>query len=192
MSYRFDVRSKQQFKKDIKLCHKIEVEIAARLCIKVHAITGQWPELVPTGSDMTGAFIPKEGKVTSDPDFKINDQLVEITHSGTVCNKYFHQKVSKIDRAIREGHVLIFVNGFKVDKQPKYVWLEADTIEHFTQKAISKYGVVPHPGAGKTGPINKDAYRYDIYWFKDLWQPLPALIKNLPEQYKNILKAAKV
>jgi hypothetical protein len=192
MSYRFDVRSKKQFAKDIKQSHVHEAEIAIRLCIAIHARTKKWPSLVPTGIDSTGEFIEKDSKVTSHPDFSIDGKLVEITRADVVCNRNFHQKLGKVSKAISNQYDLVFVNGYLVDKQPNYIWLTPDILQEFTTKATTKYGTVLHPGGKGAGPIHKTAYRYDVFWFKDLWRPLPVLIDNIPEEYKKIIEATKV
>lgn len=190
--YRFDVRSKGKFKKDIKASHQKEAIIAVRLCITKHSKTGEWPKLEPAGVDMTGAFIDNIKDVTADPDFKIDDKLVEITRSDVMCERTFHQKCHKIIRCLKDNTELVFVNGYEAQKQPKYIWLTGKDLEPFVTKSLSKYGEVKHPGGGKVGLINKPAYRFDVYWFEDLWKPLPALCKGIPEEYKEILEASKV
>lgn len=191
--YRFDVRSEKQFKKDIKHSHKLEAEIAVRLCIAMHAKNKEWPKLIPTGVDNTGEFIENTSDITLMPDFQIGEFSVEIIRSDVVCNRIFHQKINKVKKALEQGYHTVFVNGYKQEKQPNFLWLDPDSLRNFTNKAIAKYGEVPHPGAGKVGFIGKKAYRYDIYWFKDLWRPLPVLIKkDLPKNYTEILKAIKV
>lgn len=189
-NYRFDVRSKKQFAKDIKSSHIKEADIAVRLCLTIHSKTGEWPTLVPNGTDSTGEFIEKNAQVSSEPDFKIGDRIVEITRSDVFCNRTFHQKENKIIKCLKDKHDIVFVNGY-LDKQPYYLWLDSDQVEQFTIKATAKYGSVLHPGAGKTGAIAKAAFRYDVFWFQDLWKPLPALISNIPKEYKDILACSK-
>lgn len=192
MSYRFDKRTQEDFKKDIKKGHAIEAEIAVRICIALHAESGDWPELTPNGVDSTGKFIEEDSNISNDPDFDIDGTLVEITRSDTICKKHFHQKTNKINRFLKDQTTLVFVNGYSAEKNPKYIWLCPSEIEQFTIKAKTKYGEVFHPGAGKTGLIGKSAYRYDLFWFEDLWKPLPALIKNIPENYLQIINKSKV
>ena len=191
--YRFDARSKKQFRSDIKKGHIKEAEIAVRLCIKIHSETGNWPDLEPSGVDATGAFIEDIKEVNADPDFKIDGNLVEITRSDVVCNRVFHQKCHKIIKCLQGKSDLVFVNGYN-EKQPKYLWLDSKTLEPFVTKSLTKYGEVNMMGGGKLGIIAKPAYRFDTYWFDqaDLWKPLPVLFKGLPNKYTEILNAAKV
>lgn len=190
--YRFDQRSDKQFKQDIKLSHSKEAKIAVRLCIALHSLTKKWPTLKPAGVDMTGEFIEKAHQVTSEPDFLINDRLVEITRSDVLCNRSFHQKSNKIIRCLKDNGDLVFVNGFEATNQPKYIWLSAKELEPFVTRSLTKYGEVQHPGNRGIRSTGKPAYRFDVYWFEELWKPLPALIKDIPKDYKDVLNLAKV
>ncbi len=189
-SYRFDARSKSQFKKDIKNSHIIESEIALRLCLTVFNKTKKWPDLEANGTDVTGEFIENNRKITTSADFKINTRLVEITRSDIPCNRVFHQKVSKVNRSIKDNFDIIFVNGYIRDKDCPFLWLTPELMQEFTLKAISKYGEVLHPGAGKTGAIGKSAYRFNLDWFSDLWITLPPLSssKAIPKKYSKIME----
>ncbi len=189
--YRFDNRSKARFKKDLKNNHVKEAYIAVRLCIAEHSKTKEWPKLTPNGIDFTGEFIENIKEVTASPDFIIGDKTVEITRSDVVCNRSFHAKCNKIIKCLKEGHDLVFVNGYDAEKQPNYIRLTPKEIEKFTIKATSKYGEMRHPGGGKMGLTCKPAYRYDVFWFEDLWKPLPAIIKDLPKEYLEILESVK-
>lgn len=190
--YRFDARSSSQFKQDIKTSHHKEAKIAVRLCIALHSASKQWPNLAPAGVDMTGDFIEKAHEVTSEPDFLIDGKLVEITRSDVVCNRTFHQKSNKIIRCLKDNSDLVFVNGFEAFNQPKYIWLTAKDLEPFVTRSLTKYGEVQHPGNRGIRSTGKAAYRFDVYWFEDLWKPLPALIKDIPKDYKDVLNLAKV
>lgn len=186
---RFDERSKETFKKQIKEYHKQEAEIAIRLCIKVHAKTGEWPKLEGLGTDYTGEFIESDTQITARPDFLIGDREVEITCSKVVCNRWFHEKCNKIDRMIKDGSDMVFVNGLVAEKQPEFIWLTSEQWKPFIERSKNKYGIVPMPGGGQTGWLNKNSYRFDVYWFREqqLFQPLPVLIKKLPKPYLDIL-----
>ena len=190
MSHRYDVRTKDQFAKEIKDYHIKEAEIAVRLGIAVHAKTGKWPEIKANGVDSTGALIESDQAVTCDPDYLIGDRLVEITHSKYVLNKTFHEKQNKIKKMLANGTDMVFVNGLS-EKQPNCIWLSAEQWEPFIQRSMTKYGIVPMLGGGKVGFLNKNAYRFDIYWFKDLFRPLPVLISSIPNEYKELLKSVK-
>ncbi len=185
--YRFDNRSKNQFKKDIKDGSSKEAFIAVRICIDEYNKSKRWPKLIPNGVDFTGQFIKNSNQVNSDPDFKINNILVEITRSDVVCKRYFHQKCGKLDRCAKEGYDLVFVNGYDPSKEPEYIRLSGNILDGFIQLAKKKYGVVPHPGGGNYGFTNKQAYRFDLSLFEGMWTPLPLIIKEIPKDYQNIL-----
>ena len=190
--YRFDYRTESQFKKDIKTSHDKEAKIAVRLCISCHAKTKIWPTLKPAGIDASGEFIENAREVTAEPDFRIGDRLVEITRSDVFCNRTFHQKSYKIVRALKNGSDLVFVNGYDVVKQPNYIWLTSKELEPFVARSLSKYGEVVHPGGGGKRWTNKPAYRFDVFWFQDLWKPLPCICRNLPQEYYAIINLPKV
>jgi hypothetical protein len=180
--YRFDNRSKKEFISDIKKSHRTEAEIAIRIGIFHYRKTGRWLEIVPNGTDFSGEFV-ENANVTGDPDFLIDGISTEITRADTFCKDFFHQKIPKINKCIKENSNIVFVNGFKVQKEPKFILLKPKSIEKATEKAIKKYGEIKHPGTG-----NKKGYRYDNIWFAGSWQILPKLIKEIPEEYKQLLQ----
>lgn len=183
-SYRFDNRTEAKFAADIKRLSKAELDIAIRLGIFFKGKHGYWPEIFPNGIDFTGSLIKDNNLVVGDADFIINNRLVEITQSHKVCSKWFHEKQSKINRAIKDKIDIVFVNGY-CEKQPQFVWLPARKIQEFTYKSISKYGEIKHPGLGW-----KLCYRYDLWWFRNLWQTLPNLtLRGLPKHYKDLIDA---
>src|SRR5688572_27214458 len=173
MDQRFDVRSPAAFKIDIKRNHEKEALIAVRLCIAVHSKTKEWPLLAPAGVDTTGEFIDSIQDVDARPDFIIGDRFVEITRSDKLCQRSFHQKCHKVEQCVAGNNDIVFVNGFDEVKQPKFVWFTPERMAEFLIRSKTKYGKVKHPGGGKVGLIDKPAYRFDVYWFEDLWCQLP-------------------
>lgn len=190
--HRFDVRSKAQFKRDMKFNHSCEAEIAVRLAIFEKHKSGEWPALVPNGADFSGKFIEKAHLVTTDADFKIGKKLVEITRADVYCSRSFHIKCGKVKRCINESFDFVFVNGFMLEKEPKFIRLSPKLMEKFTTLSVDKYGEVLFIGRGKVGAIDKAAYRYDVDWFKGLWKPLPVMTKDIPKEYSDILNLAGV
>lgn len=186
-NYRFDIRNKETFISDIKRGSLAEAQIVIRYGILEYKETGKWPDIKPNGCDFTGTYISNNRKITSQPDFLVNDQLIEITRADTLCKRYFHIKVSKVEKCVKDKFNFMFVNGFSILKEPKFILLDSLEIQKATDYSIKTYGgTVPHPGAGKTGVINKDAYRYNLDWF-DNWTVLPVLVNSIPKQYKDIL-----
>ncbi len=189
-NYRFDKRSKENFVKDIKLAHIKEAEIALRLCALINYKLLKWPKLKAKGTNYTGDYVDNK-EVSLEEDFEIEDTKVEITKSDVVCRRYFHEKVSKVEKCIRDGITLIFVNGLVQLEKPQFIWLGTNEIIHFTELARNKYETVWNLGGGKIGPINKSAYRYDLEWFTGKWEELPTLPDELPKEYKSILEIVK-
>lgn len=189
--YRFDVRTEDQFKKDLLANHAHEAEIAIRLCIYKKNLTGKWPELKPVSSEPTGEFIEKPSrKDSTSADYRIDNTNIEITKSGSMCKKVFHEKKAKVHRCIDVGYHLAFINGFNTP-EPLFVVLKPKQIQTFTDMSKEKYGIVPFLGSNGAGAINKDAYRYNIEWFEKLWIKLPQLIKKIPSNYEDILYIAR-
>ncbi len=185
--YRQDNRSKKEFKLDIKTQHKIESDIAIRLCVFNQQKTGKWPTITPLGTDYTGEIV-NDKQVSTDADYKINKTNVEITKSNTICNRFFHEKVGKVARCINGDFHMVFVNGFTVSQEPNFVIISPKLMKELTDKSIAKYGVVRMPARNK-GILQKPAYRYDISLFENMWMVLPKLPKIIPSEYKNILEA---
>jgi hypothetical protein len=184
-SYRFDHRNKSQFASDIKNASINEAIIAVRYCIFLYEANKTWSSLVPTGVDFTGKFIEDSKEITSYPDFSVDGIPTEITRADTICKEVFHQKTNKIRKCIENGYNLIFVNGFKLRKEPKFIILNAKEIKKYTKLADGLYGNVRHPGNGRSGLLHKLAYRYDIDWFD--WKSLPVLINDIPQEYSKLL-----
>lgn len=185
--YRYDKRTHSQFVKDIKIAHVKEAEIALRLCVLINYKLLRWPKLIAKGTNYTGQYV-NNNDVTLEEDFEIEGTKVEITKSDRVCQRVFHEKTSKIDYCIKSGSTLVFVNGLVELDKPKFIWLGTNEIISFTEAARKKYGEVWNLGGGKTGPIKKSAYRYDLEWFAGKWEELPPLPKRLPKEYDSVLE----
>ena len=187
MSYRYDNRTKKQFKASIKTNHIIEAEIALRLCLYHYNITGKWPSLDPM-NEFTGSFLENK-HVKVGADFKINKTPVDITQSSSECLRYFHEKETKTKLCAGGAFSIVFMNGIKIFEKPKFIIISPKQMQIVMKKSIKKYGLVKMPT--KKTIVNKKAYRFDISMFEDNWLELPSLngIK-LPKQYKEIEKVA--
>lgn len=177
--YRYDSRTEQQFRKDIKSSHKKEALIAVRLCIYKYNKTKIWPTLIPNGVDISGKFIKNIKKVVSDADFKIGSELIEITRSDGKCEKYFHEKINKVKKSIENNASIVFVNGYDVKSEPDFIILDALDLEALLDDSKVHY------------MFGKPMYRYQIEWFDGEWRQLPKLTKEAQERYKDILDAVK-
>lgn len=59
-----------------------------------------------------GDFI--QNNISADADYLINDKKVEITLSNNEVTKYFHQKVNKVNKYIKDETYIVFVNRISV------------------------------------------------------------------------------
>lgn len=189
-SYRFDNRTQRQFAFDIKRDSASEAEIALRLCIRIFQESGRWPVLIPTGCEFSGKFVKNNRNVSQTPDYFIGDRMVEITRADPICKRFFHQKVSKINKATKDGHDVVFINGFRDSKEPTFIQLKPELIELTTEMAKIEFGIVSMPGKVR-GVVNKDAYRYKLSWFDGLWKKLPVLSRSCPREYMEVLNIVK-
>lgn len=183
-NYRFDGRTEVQFAQDIKQSSIKEAEIALRLCVYIYQKDGFWPELIPIGTDYSGKLVRDNKKVFVGPDYAINHEKVEITRSDSECKSYFHEKIGKVDKCIKEKSSMVFVNGLKKFKEPLFVWMHWKALVQFTNMSVKQYKLSYQPGhnGGYTG---KMAYKYNIDWFKGMWRFLPVL-NDVPKIYHNI------
>ena len=188
MSNRFDHRTKKQFKKDIKAHSKSELLIAIRICQDIYNKTNIWPELKPTGTDFTGKFIENPKKITIEPDFAIDGFKYEITKSANLCKTFFHEKEEKVKKALSEGNVIVYVNGYDQFEEPNYCCLGYNELKDLTNKSVEEFkGTVEQMFKGFS--IGKKVYRYKTSWVKDLSKPLPKLdLEKIPEEYKKLIK----
>lgn len=188
MKSSFDIRSKKQFKKDIKEHSKSELLIAIRICQDIYNKTGSWPDLIPIGTDFTGKFISDRKKVKIDPDFAINGFKYEITKSANLCKKFFHEKEDKVKKALDEGNVIVYVNGYEAFDEPNYCCLGYNSLKILTEKSIKEFGGTVEQ-IFKGIPIGKKVYRYKTDWIKDISKPLPPInLKKIPQEYKKLIK----
>lgn len=112
---------------------------------------------------------------------------MEITHSGPICIKYFHEKTNKVKHCIDNKAYMVFVNGIKKIKEPKYLLIGHEKLAEYTKIAEKKYGIVSsHDSRGQL--ISKPQYRYDLSLFSDEdWRILPSIEGiQLPDKYKQI------
>lgn len=183
MTYRFDTRTPEQFKRDMRKYHIIELDIILRIGQFIYEEEGTWPEITPHGADFTGKFI--EGKVPYSADYVLDGSPYEITHSSTICQKYFHQKQHKVNQCIKYGHNLVFVNGMNKETEPLFTIIDSKKLKTLTQAAQEKHGIVGMPN--KSGlALRKKAIRYDIEMITD-WNRLPKITKGAQEEYKHLL-----
>ena len=183
-SYRLDTRTIDEFKRTIKSYSKKEAIIAVRLGIHEYNKTNVYPPIYFTGVDGTGEY---QEKVNSNPDFMIGDRLVEITQSAHPTRKgYYHQKCNKVEKIIKLGSCIVYVDGFDTEAEPNTVVIEPERLKVLTDMSIKEFGIKNQPTS--TSISSKPAYRYRLSWTKDLEFPLPKLEGDLPQNYIDLLK----
>ena len=200
---RMDNRTVDQFKFDILRGSEIEAEIALRVCVWFFRQTKKWYPLVANGIDASGKFIPNGHGGSQNPDFRINEHLVEIMHARPMCYKAFHIKLHKVEKCIKNNVKLLMVNGFDTDV-PKFTIIDSKSMVSLSERSMAQYGVQDHPGNGYgAARINKAALKIDVDWCK--WWNLPRLPDHefnssilpenvselFPKSYLEIYKIAK-
>lgn len=184
MVYRMDSRNIQEFAKDIKRAHQKEALIIVRLAIAYFDRFGTYPTIQINGCGMDGKLL-KDKEVNSAADFKLNGVLYEITKSDKICKKYFHEKIAKVDRCIKDSAHMIFVNGL-FEPEPKYINLSPEDIKNYSVMSDLAYGKVFFRDS-RGLIINKPSYKFDVLWFENIWRPLPEFRENIPAAYKKIM-----
>jgi hypothetical protein len=180
--YRQDGRTKDEFKQDIQKAHLYELDIAIRFAYIKYKSTGEWPIIIPNGTDFTGQVVKR---ATSAPDFIIGNKLVEVTHSRTKCKGVFHQKSSKIKNCLKLNSDIIFVDGYLTTTPLLYYICHSD-LQDMTTKSETRYGTVQMPGnyGRSTG---KNAFKYKLEWCKTPVK-LPKVTQFIPKLYRQLLE----
>jgi len=114
---RFDRRTEEEFRKDIKRSTRDQVTIL-KCWLKTIGKTDlkYWDK----GSDNSGRFIRNNKNVTTDPDYEIEKLgLVEIQYANPMCPTHFHLKEGKLHTCIRKKAQILMVNGWK-ENVPKF------------------------------------------------------------------------
>jgi hypothetical protein len=156
-SYRFDKRSKTQFKKDIRKGHQIQSQIIDRWLISIKE-----PDLQvwDNGVNNDGKYIAAR-KVTSDPDYEVEKYgLVEVQYASPMLKDFFHIKQNKILTCIRQHANILMVNGWG-SEEPTYTLLT----EQQCKVIKARFELVEWFSAG-----NKKAYRVPLRFFE--WETL--------------------
>jgi hypothetical protein len=160
MNYRFDSRSKDKFKKDIKEASKTEEEIL-NLWLDVLAKDGvARPVYSNLAAGRDGKFL-KDKDVDSTADFVVEGHgKVEVKFCNPFLKTRFHLKVGQLKSYIKQGCKILIVNGWETDA-PVFTIINPDMI----QKIITFCEVVKWQGFGA-----KPAYRVPTEMF--IWRPL--------------------
>lgn len=164
MNYRFDVRDKKTFQKDIKKWHRIENHIAAVFEKRLTDSFGVPFSVEPNGCGMDGEYL-EDNEVTTEPDFIIAADGVkkriplEIKASDGHL-KVFHIKVDQVRSYLDydANMIMLMVRGTETD-QPVF------TIMRPSMFVAHSFPVVRFATWG-----NKKCYR--LYATQFHWEPL--------------------
>ena len=155
---RFDRRTKDQFKKDIRKSTK---EQSAILRSWLFSSNQQHLIAWDHGVDNSGEFINSANNVTCDPDYEIEKYgLVEVQYSNPMCIKYFHIKKNKLLTCVVQDANILMVNGWSSD-HPKYTLLTPGQCKVI----LARFELVNWYGGG-----SKAAYRVPTHFFE--WKEL--------------------
>ena len=160
MNYRFDGRSKDKFKKDIKEASKTEEEILNLWLdiIKKDGLTK--PSYTNLARGRNGGFL-EDDKVDSTADFDVEGHgRVEVKFCNPFLKTRFHLKVGQLKSYIKQGCKILIVNGWETDK-PVFTIISLKMME----KIVATCEVTFWEGFGK-----KEAYRVPTDMF--VWRAL--------------------
>lgn len=159
-SYRFDSRSEDQFKKDIKDSTMTERNLFLSWLNLVKKETGKRPKYKDTGCGKDGEFL-EDNQVSADPDFYVEGYgSIEVKFSKPTLDKFFHLKKSQVKKYLEKQTTILMFNGTE-GKCPQFTMLKPDTLK----RICSDCEVVKWMGFG-----GKESYRIPINMF--IWRPL--------------------
>jgi|SRR5689334_2315186 len=160
MNYRYDNRSEDQFKKDIKSRTKQERDLFLAWLDLIEKTSGTRPKYTDTGCGQTGELLT-DSQVSMDPDFSVEGYgKVEVKFSKPLLDKFFHLKASQVKSYLRDGATILMINGSD-EKVPQYTMLKAAAL----QDIIDTCKVIPWTGFG-----GKPSYKIPVDKF--IWRPL--------------------
>lgn len=130
--YRFDNRTEDEFKADIKHCSKVEQDLMARYVNYLNSLGEGVYTYENNGIDNTGEFIPNDRKVSSEPDFLLKrdggkPHKVEIKH----CNPdrpVFHLKYNHVVSCLMKKATIVNWMGLETD-HPKFCVITPEQLE---------------------------------------------------------------
>lgn len=143
--YRFDIRTKEQAMRDIKMGTKRQNLVVKAFIKYWEKVFGETPKVEDNGCDNTGEFLEQD-KVSADADIKLNGHLLEIkTIHG--YPKELWLKKDHIDRLIKDGaHVLLCIGDFTNRKDIYFTTIFNDQLKEIVKDCDidypEKYGMM--------------------------------------------------
>lgn len=158
--YRFDVRDKQQFKKDIADSHKVENKIIKLWLDRLEDSLGKRPAYRGVGCGPDGRYLEAKD-VNSNADYEVDGfGRVEVKFSKPLLTKHFHLKVDQVKSYLDQDASILMINGWNSNR-PEYVFIPAAIM----RQMVDELTIVSWIGFGL-----KLAYRIPIDKF--VWRRL--------------------
>lgn len=159
-SYRYDNRSEEQFRKDIKSRTAEERSLFMLWLDLVERTNGVRPKYTDTGCGQTGELLTDK-EVSMDADFHVEGYgKVEVKFSKPMLDKFFHLKASQVKSYLRNEATILMINGAN-ERIPQFTMLKSAAL----QDIIDTCKIIPWTGFG-----NKPSYKIPVSKF--IWRPL--------------------
>lgn len=158
MNYRYDNRSEDQFKKDIKSRTREERRLFLLWLDLIEHTTGTRPKYNDTGCGQTGELL-QDSQVSMDPDFHVEGYgKVEVKFSKPLLNKFFHLKAAQVKSYHKDNATILMINGSD-EPQPQYTMLKPAALADI----MATCKIIPWTGfGGKPSykiPVDKFVWR---------------------------------
>lgn len=133
--YRKDWRNDKEFENDILLGHKAEKDIINSFANYLREVEGMKVIVEDNGVDNSGAFVA-EDKVSTDADFLVNGQLIEVKFMNNLC-KEFRFKKDQLRSYIKQDATVLFVNGWQTD-EPVFTLMSPEKMKDISETRIAR------------------------------------------------------
>lgn len=159
-NYRYDQRSEEQFKEDIKNLTLEERALFLAWLDLIEKETGHRPIYKDTGCGKDGELLT-DAEVTTAPDFEVEGYgKVEVKFSRPKLDHWFHLKANQVNQYLKAGATILMVNGSK-EENPDFTMLKNDAL----QRIVDSCEQIIWRGFGA-----KLAYRIPVNMF--IWRKL--------------------
>ncbi|MBW3019933.1 hypothetical protein KY334_01440 [Candidatus Woesearchaeota archaeon] len=112
-NYRFDVRTKEEFIKDIDICTSKEQNIVMMFKDFLKKNYGKECIIENNGCNNTGKYL-EDNKVSTKADYVIDGRLVEIKFSNQLID-VFRFKVDQLRSYVKQKCYILMVNGYETE-----------------------------------------------------------------------------
>lgn len=161
-TYRFDQRTEEEFKKDIKDRTLEERRLFFVWLDLLEAEQGERPDYDDTGCGKDGEFL-EDANVTTNADYYVEGYgPIEVKFAIPMLTKNFHLKERQVKSYIEQSATVLMVNGAGEDV-PSFTMISPDALQALVQD--DDIEVVKWVGFGF-----KQSYRIPISRF--VWRPM--------------------